>query len=390
MNILILGDANSVFVRDFCAHVLDKEGNNICILSYTNTGKYAEFYSEMGIKEIYIKPYIEAAPPLHYTNIFKVMLQIKKEIKQVLPFDAPADVIHVHYVQPSTLMYMFMIWLAAKKRILTFWGSDILRAEEANRKLLRPFLYMASAIVFMIPKQHEFFCDLYGDRFDKKTHIIDFGNSLLDLIDEVRQKYSRMECKKYFGRGASTDKITIHVGYNKDEEQQHMKILKSICLLPSCLIEKIQIIFPWGYGSSLHEDTYIKKIKVLLDEKGIDYIFVKDFLQGEKLAGFRMSCDIFIYGQTTDAMSDSVLEYLYAGSLFLCPNWLRGNYSLIDKYTAQTMHYMQFTDLCDILCEIVSNRECVFTNQIESELQETIYQNKSWETLSSKWRECYE
>ena len=67
---------------------------------------------------------------------------------------------------------------------------------------------------------------------------------------------------------------------------------------------------------------YEKEIKDLLNISGIDYIFVNDFFSGEKLAMFRMTCDIFVYAQTTDAMSDSSIEYAYAGSLFLCPEWL--------------------------------------------------------------------
>ena len=59
MNILILGDSNSIFLRDYCTRVFADKKDNVCIFSYTNESKFSELYNDMGIKEIYIMPYIE-------------------------------------------------------------------------------------------------------------------------------------------------------------------------------------------------------------------------------------------------------------------------------------------------------------------------------------------
>lgn len=105
MNILILGDANSIFMKDFCKHVLKKE-DNVCIVSYTDTKSSLEFYQKMCIKEIYIRPYIEDCS-IHLDNIISILIKRKKEIKRVLPFQK-IDVIHVHYVEPSVLLQLFL------------------------------------------------------------------------------------------------------------------------------------------------------------------------------------------------------------------------------------------------------------------------------------------
>lgn len=387
MNIIIVGDSSSVFIKNYCMYVLT-ERDSIYIFSYTNTGRFSDLYEKMGIKEIYIMPFLENSP-LRVTNIVSVLYKKTKEIKKTLPSGISIDVIHVHYVIPSTLVYLFAFWFGARVRILTFWGSDILRASDSNRKLLTPFLIMASTITFMIQTQKQFFCNKYGNRFDRKIKIIDFGNALLDVIDDIRAEYSKADCKQELG--LRNDKIIIHIGYNKEEGQQHIKILEQLCLLPQHILKKIQIVFPWGYGGkNVNEDIYISKIENMLETYDIDYVFVKSFLQGEELAKFRMSCDIFLYGQISDAMSASPLEYVYSGGLFLCPDWLWENYALINWQAEQCFKYFDFTHMRNVLNEILLKWEEPFLGLIENEMHEIIYENLSWENLSPIWRKCYE
>ena len=367
-------------------HVLT-ERDSIYIFSYTNAGRFSDLYEKMGIKEIYIMPFLENSS-LCITNIVSVLYKKTKDIKKLLPSGISIDVIHVHYVIPSTLVYLFAFWFGARVRILTFWGSDILRESDSNRKLLTPFLIMASTITFMIQTQKQFFCNRYGNRYDRKIKIIDFGNALLDVIDDIRAEYSKTDCKQEFG--FRNDKITIHIGYNKDEEQQHIKILEQLCLLPQHILKKIQIVFPWGYGKNVNEDMYISIIENMLEAYDIDFVFVKSFLQGEELAKFRMSCDIFLYGQISDAMSASPLEYVYSGGLFLCPDWLWENYALINWQAEQCFKYFDFTHMRNILNEILLKWEEPFLGLIENEMHEIIYENLSWKNLSPIWRKCYE
>lgn len=384
MNILIFGDANSIFMKDFCKHVLKKE-DNVCIVSYTDTKSSLEFYQKMCIKEIYIRPYIEDCS-IHLDNIISILIKRKKEIKKVLPFQK-IDVIHVHYVEPSVLLQLFFIWISAKKRILTFWGSDILRISRENKKLLRPFLSMASSITFMIPAQYNAFCDIYGNYY-KKVQIVDMGDEIIDIIEDVQTKYSRNSCKKCFGM--ATNKITIHIGYNKSKEQQHLKLVEQICLLPRTISSKIQIVFPWAYGgeNTTEEDEYILQLKQLLKQKEIDYMFVNEFLTGEKLAMFRSSCDIFLYAQTTDARSASTIEYVYAGSLFICPSWVWDNYSIINHVQNICVRYCDISEVKNILYRNISKGDYANSND-NQELRKIIYKNISWKYLAVQWRNLY-
>lgn len=386
MNILIIGDSNSTFMRDYCENLFVNEINaRVCILSYTSSLKYNFLYKEWGIEVIYTKPYIENCP-ICKTNIFPVLIKKAKEIKRAIPFDSPIDIIHVHYVDPCILVYLAILWIFTKRRILTFWGSDILRISEENIRLLSPFLHTASAISFMIPEQYHYFCEIYGKQFEKKVKIIDMGNCILDYIDELRSKDSKKNCKREFG--ITIDKIVIHIGYNKAEEQQHIKILEQICSLPKVLKQKCKFVFPWGYGSSDSEEYEARIEELLYNSDGVDFEFVRDFFEGEKLAKFRMTSDIFIYGQTTDAMSDSCVEYIYSGSYFLCPSRLWKNYAIINDISEKCLEYEDFEYLSDTLAEILEN-EKHYDNCIQSDVKKVIQREKTWKNLVPKWKELY-
>lgn len=389
MNILILGDSGSVFIKNYCTRVLTRE-DNVCILSNTDSGKYSDIYRQMGIKEIYLTPYLENSW-LTMTNIVPMLYKKTRAIRKLLPFNR-CDVIHVHYVIPGLLVYLFIFWITSRRRILTFWGSDILRISDEDRRLLAPLMHMATSLVFMIPNQYRIFQDTYGNRFHRKIRIIDFGNELLDIIDNIRSDYSKPECKREFG--LLNDKVIIHVGYNKDAEQQHMQILEQICALPKGIVDKIQLVFPWAYGGGFsdadEEKEYVANMEKLLASSGVSYVFVTDFLQNERLAKFRMTCDILAYAQTTDAMSDSVTEYVYSGAFFLCPDWLWDNYSLINGYADRCIRYEHFGDLRDILSRVIGNWDKSYSKCESNEIRQTIYENKSWNKLIDRWRECYE
>lgn len=386
MNIIILGDSNVKLIKEYCENVLTRE-DNICILSYTNKGIFSDFYKNRGIKEIYVTPY--TVRMLTKVNVFQEIYRVDREIGKQLPFDKRIDVMHIHYVEVSTLIYLSLIWLRSKRRVITFWGSDILRISRENKKLLFPFLISASALTFMIQKQYETYSAMFRFfRGQHKIRIIDTGSDILNVLDDVCLKMNKSECKRAFGM--LDNRITIHMGYNKEVEQQHLLMLEDFDNLSQTVIDKIQVVFPWQYGTNVNEEEYIKQIEFLCKKRGIEYLFVKDFLSGEKLAMFRNSADLFVYGQTTDAMSDTPLEYLYIGSFFLCPQWLEDNYKTINKNKRQCITYSGFQELSTHINELVLGNKFMLNKSEYMQIKKEIYESKSWEKLAWKWRKCYE
>ena len=133
MNILILGYSDSIFTRDFCVSALGKDDINTVILTPTLAKQYRQDYRDNQVKEI-------KWPDFFQKGILKQIFVLPKIIKEwddlktKIGFGNQIDAVYVHYVEPLHIMYFFDFWLKARKRILVFWGSDLLRA--SKKKLL--------------------------------------------------------------------------------------------------------------------------------------------------------------------------------------------------------------------------------------------------------------
>lgn len=386
MNILLLGNSDSVFVKDFCLKVLNEKDINTVVLSPTLSKNYGKDYDANSIREVKW-PYSFLISMSKNPNVFLTRIRELKKLRKEIGFEDKIDVMHVHFVEPVHLIYFFSFWKKARRRVLTFWGSDIFKVSRKSIKLLPYFLKHATSIVFMIQNQCDCFQNIFGHKYDDKIHIIDFGNSLLDVIDRVTQKFSIIECKQHFN--LSTDKYIVHIGYNAFKGQQHVEILKSFSLLSSEILHKMQLVFHVSYGRGNDFDDYKRQLMKMMDESEMEYVFIDSYLQGEELAMFRCACDLFVYGQSTDARSASPLEYVYAGARFVCPKWLADNYELLDQAGIKYYIYEEFVKLPEVihLCMESMNPSDV---QIDEKGRKGIRDEFSWDSLALKWRKLYE
>lgn len=386
MNVLLLGTSDSVFIRDFCLYVLDKKCINTVILSPTLSKRYSRDYSGNRVKEIrwpdfFLKGIRRQAFAIPYIN--KEWHDLGDEIG----FGNTIDAIHVHYVEPLHLIYFFPFWKKSKKRILTFWGSDFFGATKKKLLLYPYFLKQSTSIVFMIQNQCESFQQVFGHKYDDKIHVIDFGNSLLNVIDTVSQKYTVEECKRYFD--LPTDKLVVHIGYNASRAQQHIELLKRIVILPDDILKRLILVFHISYGTFRDSEAYRKKLEKIMNIVKLDYRFIDTYLQGEELAMFRRTCDIFIYGQKTDARSASPLEYIYAGAKFICPGWLADNYELLNEAQIKYYVYSDFEQLPGVVENCI--KETTLPREgLSGMSRKRIRDEISWDSLAEKWRQLYE
>lgn len=385
MNVLLLGNSDSVFIRDFCTHILHAKEDNAVILTPSLSVNYGKDYRVNAIREVKW-PSSFLTSIRNKASVLLLRMKEKRQLEKEIGFEGKIHVLHMHYVEPLHLLYFFKFWRQAERRVLTFWGSDLFSASGMAIKLLPYFLKHATSIVFMIQNQCDYFQKVFGHDYDNKIHIIDFGNSLLDIIDQVTAKYSIEDCKRHFG--LSEDKYTIHVGYNGFKAQQHLELLRGMSALPVETLSKIQFVFHVSYGQEEGFAAYQYKMKEIMNEARMDYIFIDTYLQGEELAMFRRTCDLFLYGQKTDARSASPLEYIYAGASFVCPKWLAENYELLNGTGIRWSIYQEFQELPDA-CMAVLETVGLSEERINREVQARIRAEISWDSLSEKWRQLY-
>lgn len=111
-------------------------------------------------------------------------------------------------------------------------------------------------------------------------------------------------------------------------------------------------------------------------------------MQGEELAMFRRTCDLFLYGQKTDARSESPLEYVYGGAEFICPEWLAGHYGILDQAKARYYVYEDFDNLSDSIRRCFENVD-VYGESISEWGRQIIRSEISWDSVRGEWRSLY-
>lgn len=386
MNILLLAYSDSVFTRDFCEQVLNKENINTVILTPASTKQYRQDYVDNHVKEIEWPDFFLKGIGKNLSAL-PLLMKEWNSLKEKIGFGDQIDALHIHYVEPLHILYFFPFWRRARKRVLTFWGSDLLRASKQKLWIFPFFLKQSTSIVLMIQNQCNYFHEVFGHKYDDKLHIIDFGNSLLNVIDDVIQNYTVEECKKHFN--LPLDKLIVHIGYNAFRDQQHLKILENIALLSKDMMQKLKLIFHISYGQENDFDDYKQQMVEIMDAAQMDYVFIDTYLQGEELAMFRRTCDLFVYGQKTDARSASPLEYIYAGAEFVCPGWLAGNYELLDQAGIRYYSYDDFGELdkaIQLCLEKIDSPEGKISDRERKAIRDEI----SWDSLAEKWRALYE
>ena len=125
MKILLIGNANSFWIKEYVQYVLLNEENDIFIASKPVINKeFRYFYINSGIQILNTDKgtfFIDFIPKLR--TLVNMKKKVKKEYKK-----GEFDFIHIHSV-PSNFMIKFLykkIIKYGKNLICTFWGSDLM------------------------------------------------------------------------------------------------------------------------------------------------------------------------------------------------------------------------------------------------------------------------
>lgn len=372
--ILIISPDSRHFVQDYIDNVLSSDEYEICFLSI-NADKNDKTWVDNEVTVYNLKN--KQDEPSVITIFFSIirLLKYRKLIGYV-------DVIHYHYIDYRfTRLADFFLKNNGSKTILTFWGSDLLRADAKRISRLK-YLYKRSSIINVMSQEMLVdFNKKTNDEFKEKTIILDFGNSAIEEIKNKNTFEYKNEAKNKWN--IPSDRIVVHVGYNGSRSHQHIKVAQALSKLDEELKNKIYIILPFGY-SCLSAD-YKKEVEEAFYEAGVDYRIEAKYLSLNEIISFRLTADIFLYAQETDAISSSVLEYLSAGTLVLKPKWL--DYSELTTLGVKMSEYDSFERLPIELTRIIQTMKDYRSELFQN--PEIVVSNKSWESLKNRWLELY-
>ncbi len=264
------------------------------------------------------------------------------------------DVFHFHYIQYSYLRSIFFI-PKGKKIICSFWGSDLLRTGDSfNHFFVKKALNRASRITCQTIELREIILSKYGREYSNKMDYIPFPleNLTFNEIDNLRNQQKSIDLFKE-NNYSTADKINVIIGHNANPSNNQIDIIKAICQ-DKKLCEQLHLVISLGYEASRIKKEELKiELSKILSSSNMSYTFIEKFMTGQELALYRLSPDFMIHMPISDALSGTMTEALYAGTLVITGSWLP--YNILRKNGIYFFEIEQFDQLPSILNHIISN-----------------------------------
>ncbi|UYQ92426.1 hypothetical protein MKQ68_20290 [Chitinophaga horti] len=222
------------------------------------------------------------------------------------------------------------------------------------------------------------FNEYYGS-YANKILLVGFGIKKLDTLKEMKARLTADNAK--VALGMPPDRIVITCGYNAREEQQHLYIIKNLEKLPASIKGRIFLAFPFGYGGSAE---YKASIEQALNAGTIGFKIFDYFLTDEEVCYIRIASDVVINAQKTDALSASLQEHIFCGSILFAGSWLP--YDTFLNIGAK-FWYFDEDKLAQLLTDCFENYETFKSSAAAN--AEKIYNLSSWGIRHSQWLNLY-
>lgn len=373
MKVLLIGNPESIWTKEFIDKVLLPIGASVSLQGDPDAdGRFDDYYRGSGVRMVgqyRLSPLMMKVPKI---RILHRKLRKKAAME---PYKGEFDAIIVLYVTPFALKCAKGLAKTNTKRYAVFIGSDILRSSEKNTTSMRKLLKDNQTFVICESCQTEAaFHSEIGRAIAQSAKVIYFGDAPFQYIDD-QLELGINKCKKQYG--IPEDKISVCIGYNASQAQQHLKVIEQIGKLDDEIRKKIFLVVPAAYGG---DTAYIAKLDAAMKSSGIGYCILTKFLCPNEVAALRVATDIFINAQTTDSISASVMEAYYAGARLLNAGWLK--YREFSNWGLEYDVFESFEDICLLIERNIENlRERSNTNR------GTVIRNWSWNTCKDRWND---
>ena len=371
MKIFLIGSFDSIHMFYYVKEVL----RNYEPVDDNNSYYFFHNGSKLSIKNEYLQLYEEVACKIYYEKPYRrVNYSLIHALKDVMPI----DIVHIHYIKLGYFSAIKRMRKHIKKIILTAWGSDFLRLDKKFYSKMKKFIELSDVISASTDNLKNFVINDLDIKDTIKIVEPKFGSPVIGEISHLKQ-----------GKGIYKDKIGAHFnqfviacGYNGKSEQQHIKIIHALKKMDNFHKSQIFIHIPVAYGIS---NEYYDILKQELDNADIPYNLDKEFYSPKEVAEVRLAADIFIHGQTTDASSSSVFEYIYADAVLINGKWL--HYPEVDKYSLSIKEFDEFDEITDIVENVLDNyKEEKEKLKLNNEILLT---TRSWSELKKDWQKLY-
>lgn len=373
MKTLLIANANTIWTTEYISNVLIKANLDIYIVAFEPLEEqYDLFYAENGI---HVLDLCKNGHPNKIEKLLQLTKLIKKECKKE-KFDF-FDIVGIPNSIQATFLY-FLIKKYGKDCICTFLGSDLFRID-ANKRVKR-LMETTTYIVLSTDVMQDEFRQKYGNNYDEKILDYKSGTPSLGEIKLLKENSSKNDCKMHFD--FPRNKITIALGYNGNKEQQHLKVIEALSNLDEDIKNKIHLVLHFGYGND--DEKYKAEILTVLNREEFSYSLIEKFMDKAEISLLRMGTDIFIHAQTSDGLSGSIREIIYAEGILINPSWIE-----YDEFRKNGITYLEYDDFSELVMLIkrIINQDIVIDLKGNANI---VYELYSWEKVSIQWMEIYD
>lgn len=374
MRLLVIGDIGIIFTFEYITEIASKfPGCSIDILSFSPR-KEIDVEREKKLLSlgchIYYQPNYSI---LRKHKILHVFIRMAEAVRYRICKDY--NIINIHFPGADSLAVCY--WASKKTRVITsLYGSDVLRASQKGLKIISKLLKRSDAITVASSYIKTRISIKFNGEFDHKTKLVRYGSNAAANMSKTIAKTTKTDCKELFD--FPLDRITILCGYNGSRAQRHIQILNELGKLSYSIQKKIYLVFQCSYGL---DENYHNELSSALAESALKGKIITDFMQGEILAKFRNSIDIFLNLQPTDVLSATMIEELETGAVVIKGDWLW--YPDLDDYNIYLRSISDMKELSNELENIVIN---CYEEQKKTKMNKGIWRILSWEQQYDKWK----
>ena len=251
------------------------------------------------------------------------------------------DIVDFHAYYPNYNQLMYECKNKAVKFDITLWGSDLMRANEERRELLK-YGFNNCFRIKMTGNLYDTMVEYYGKTYSDKYREVYFGSGEIDQIDQINEKEVINVKKELYGE--TDNKKIIVCGYNGSRAQNHDTMIEALSQLTEADRKSIHVVLPMTYGAL---PDYLFDINNKMVDLGISFTLLDHFLVPKEIAVIRQTADIVVNVQDTDSLSDSLKGHLYCENVCIFGDWL--NYS---PYTNNGIYYIK-TNMGDIATHVM-------------------------------------
>lgn len=308
---------------------------------------------------------------------FRTLADLKTILEQLPVYDA----MQLLWIEWEWAYFYRLIRSKTRRLNLNVGGSDFYRACEDEREFRRNLIMCADSIMAGTDETVRNFSGYYGDGVKEKMALLPFG---VEVLDWIRQKegIQRDVLKEKFQ--LPVDKLVVTCGHNSLESHQHIKMIEALEKLTADMKKQMFFVFPMTYPEG--QDAYIAKVRERLARSSLAYMILTKFMDFEEMAEYAMASDVMIHVQTTDQLSSTMLEEMYAGGITIAGEWLP--YRSLRDMGMFFLDVRYVSDIGTVLKDVLINR--VEYKEKSKANKEIIWRNSSWEEVAPRWRALWE